>query len=67
MIAAADFNVLKTLFHKKEEKMISPIWHGWTPNKKADPYENLLRKEGFTGIKSRRNFLSVRNASVGFL
>jgi len=33
--------------------MISRIWHGWTSPKNADAYENLLRKEVFTGIKGR--------------
>ena len=34
--------------------MISRIWHGWTSPSNADAYEDLLRKEVFTGIKGRR-------------
>jgi len=34
--------------------VISRIWHGWTSPANADPYEDLLRKEIFVGIKSRR-------------
>ena len=34
--------------------MISRIWHGWTSPSNADAYEELLRKEIFVGIKSRR-------------
>lgn len=33
--------------------MISRIWHGYTTFGNADAYENLLREEIFTGIKSR--------------
>jgi len=34
--------------------MISRIWHGWTSPERADAYEELLRKEIFTGIAGRR-------------
>jgi heme-degrading monooxygenase HmoA len=33
--------------------MISRIWHGYTTFENADIYENLLKEEIFTGIKSR--------------
>ena len=33
--------------------MIGRIWHGWTKPENADAYENLLRKEIFSGIASR--------------
>jgi len=33
--------------------MISRIWHGYTTFENADAYENLLKKEIFTGIKNR--------------
>jgi antibiotic biosynthesis monooxygenase (ABM) superfamily enzyme len=33
--------------------MIKRVWHGWTTPDKADPYENLLRDEIFTGIADR--------------
>jgi hypothetical protein len=34
--------------------MISRIWHGWTTPAKADAYEELLKREIFTGIRGRR-------------
>ena len=34
--------------------MISRIWHGYTTADKADAYENLLKSEIFSGIKSRQ-------------
>lgn len=34
--------------------MISRIWHGWTTPENADVYENLLKEEIFTGIRSRQ-------------
>jgi len=33
--------------------MIGRIWHGWTKPENADAYENLLRKEIFSGIASK--------------
>jgi hypothetical protein len=33
--------------------MITRIWHGYTTFENADPYENLLKTEIFTGISSR--------------
>jgi heme-degrading monooxygenase HmoA len=33
--------------------MISRIWHGYTTKANADAYENLLKKEIFTGINIR--------------
>lgn len=33
--------------------MISRIWHGYASFENADAYENLLKEEIFTGIKSR--------------
>jgi heme-degrading monooxygenase HmoA len=33
--------------------MISRVWHGWTSWENADSYEELLRKEIFTGIAKR--------------
>jgi len=33
--------------------MISRIWHGWTTHPNADAYEQLLRREVFTGIAAR--------------
>jgi heme-degrading monooxygenase HmoA len=33
--------------------MICRIWHGYTTNKNADTYENLLKEEIFVGIKNR--------------
>ena len=33
--------------------MIYRIWHGWTTQKNADIYENLLRKEIFPIIASK--------------
>lgn len=34
--------------------MISRIWHGYTAFDHADAYENLLQREIFIGIKSRK-------------
>jgi heme-degrading monooxygenase HmoA len=34
--------------------MISRIWHGYTTKEKADIYEDLLKKEIFTGIEQRK-------------
>ena len=34
--------------------MISRIWHGWTAPANAGAYENLLKSEIFSGIKSRQ-------------
>jgi antibiotic biosynthesis monooxygenase (ABM) superfamily enzyme len=34
--------------------MISRIWHGYTTKVNADKYEDLLKKEIFTGIKNRK-------------
>ena len=34
--------------------MISRIWHGYTTADKAGAYENLLKSEIFSGIKSRQ-------------
>jgi hypothetical protein len=34
--------------------MISRIWHGFTTPANADPYENLLKEEIFTGIRGRK-------------
>jgi antibiotic biosynthesis monooxygenase (ABM) superfamily enzyme len=34
--------------------MISRVWHGWTTPKNADAYEELLKREIFTGIKNRQ-------------
>jgi heme-degrading monooxygenase HmoA len=39
---------------RKEKKMISRIWHGWTTPGKADAYEKLLKEEIFVGIQNRR-------------
>jgi len=33
--------------------MICRVWHGWTTRENADPYEDLLRHEIFTGIVDR--------------
>lgn len=33
--------------------MISRIWHGYTTQVNADAYEDLLKKEIFSGIKNR--------------
>jgi len=33
--------------------MISRIWHGYTTKANADAYEDLLKKEIFTGINKR--------------
>jgi len=33
--------------------MIGRIWHGYTVKANADTYENLLKKEIFTGIDNR--------------
>lgn len=33
--------------------MIGRIWHGWTLQRNADAYENLLREEIFYGIESK--------------
>lgn len=33
--------------------MIGRIWRGWTKPENADAYENLLRKEIFSGISSK--------------
>jgi hypothetical protein len=34
--------------------MISRIWHGYTTLQNADPYENLLKEEIFSGIADRK-------------
>ncbi|MCP4536162.1 MAG: antibiotic biosynthesis monooxygenase [Chloroflexi bacterium] len=34
--------------------MISRIWHGWTTPANADAYEELLKREIFTGIQNRQ-------------
>lgn len=34
--------------------MISRIWHGYTTKDNADSYEDLLKKEIFTGIIDRK-------------
>jgi len=34
--------------------MISRIWHGYTTKANADSYEDLLKKEIFTGIIDRK-------------
>jgi hypothetical protein len=34
--------------------MITRIWHGWTTLENAQAYEQLLRREIFQGIVSRR-------------
>lgn len=34
--------------------MIERIWHGWTSPARASAYEELLRKEIFTGIAGRK-------------
>ncbi|MCX6220813.1 MAG: antibiotic biosynthesis monooxygenase [Bacteroidia bacterium] len=34
--------------------MISRIWHGYTTFDHADAYEDLLKREIFVGIKSRK-------------
>ena len=34
--------------------MITRIWHGWTTPENAQAYEELLRKEIFQGIVTRR-------------
>lgn len=34
--------------------MISRIWHGYTTFENAEIYENLLKKEIFTGIANRK-------------
>jgi antibiotic biosynthesis monooxygenase (ABM) superfamily enzyme len=39
--------------NKKEQKMISRIWHGWTSPQNADIYEALLKEEIFVGIQNR--------------
>jgi hypothetical protein len=41
--------------------MISRIWHGWTVPENADPSEQLLRSEIFSGIADRRipGFLGI--------
>ncbi|MEN8689110.1 MAG: hypothetical protein AB1Z20_03285 [Desulfobacterales bacterium] len=36
--------------------MIFRIWHGWTTQKNADIYENLLKEEIFQGIASKNIF-----------
>jgi len=36
--------------------MISRLWHGWTTQKNADAYENLLRAEVLPGIHRVRGF-----------
>ena len=33
--------------------MIGRIWHGWTTPQNADKYENLLKKEIFSGIAEK--------------
>jgi heme-degrading monooxygenase HmoA len=38
---------------KKEDPMISRIWHGYTTQVNADAYESLLKNEIFTGIRGR--------------
>ncbi len=32
---------------------VKRIWHGWTTQKNADTYENLLRTEIFAGIEAK--------------
>jgi len=34
--------------------MVGRLWHGWTTTDNADVYENLLKKEIFPGIASKR-------------
>jgi len=34
--------------------MIARVWHGWTSQANADPYETLLHKEIFPGIEQRQ-------------
>jgi len=34
--------------------MIGRIWHGYTTQTNADSYEDLLKKEIFTGIQNRK-------------
>jgi heme-degrading monooxygenase HmoA len=33
--------------------MVGRIWHGWTTLENADVYENLLKKEIFSGIAAK--------------
>jgi heme-degrading monooxygenase HmoA len=39
---------------RKDSKLISRIWHGYTTLANADAYENLLKEEIFVGISNRR-------------
>jgi len=34
--------------------MIARVWHGWTSQVNADPYEALLHKDIFPGIEQRQ-------------
>ncbi|TKJ30018.1 MAG: antibiotic biosynthesis monooxygenase [Chloroflexi bacterium B3_Chlor] len=34
--------------------MISRVWHGWTTQANADPYESLLKSEILEGIQRRQ-------------
>jgi heme-degrading monooxygenase HmoA len=43
--------------------MIARIWHGYTTQNNADPYEQLLRQEIFVGI-SNRNITGYRGIQL---
>jgi hypothetical protein len=41
--------------------VIGRIWHGWTTPQNADKYENLLKKEIFSGIAEKEVSGYMRN------
>jgi len=40
--------------HRKEDRVIGRIWHGWTIPQNADEYERLLKEEILSGIADRK-------------
>jgi heme-degrading monooxygenase HmoA len=40
--------------HRKEDRVIGRIWHGWTTPQNADKYESLLKGEIFSGIAVKK-------------